>query len=72
IVRKGAWYSYQGDNIAQGRDNTIKYMEDKPEFAQEIERQVREKLSTGVSVSATKVAPEEVESEDDDILPDDF
>ncbi|MFN5814587.1 MAG: recombinase RecA, partial [Pseudanabaena sp.] len=58
IVRKGAWYSYQGDNIAQGRDNTIKYMEDKPEFAQEIERQVREKLSTGVSVSATKVAPE--------------
>lgn len=72
IVRKGAWYSYQGDNIAQGRDNTIKYMEDKPEFAQEIERQVREKLSTGVSVSATKVAPEEVEAEDDDILPDDF
>ncbi|MFN5964171.1 recombinase RecA [Pseudanabaena mucicola] len=72
IVRKGAWYSYQGDNIAQGRDNTIKYMEDKPEFAQEIERQVREKLSTGVSVSATKVAPEEVEPEDDDILPDDF
>ncbi|MFO0212107.1 MAG: DNA recombination/repair protein RecA, partial [Pseudanabaena sp.] len=67
-----AWYSYQGDNIAQGRDNTIKYMEDKPEFAQEIERQVREKLSTGVSVSATKVAPEEVEAEDDDILPDDF
>jgi len=47
-------------------------MEDKPEFAQEIERQVREKLSTGVSVSATKVAPEEVEAEDDDILPDDF
>ncbi|WP_345961252.1 recombinase RecA [Pseudanabaena sp. Chao 1811] len=72
IVRKGAWYSYQGDNIGQGRDNTIKYMEDKPEFAQEVERQVREKLSAGVAVSATKVVPEEIEPEDDDIPPDDF
>lgn len=72
IVRKGAWYSYQGDNIGQGRDNTIKYMEDKPEFAQDVERQVREKLSAGVAVSATKVVPEEIEPEDDDVLPDDF
>ncbi|MEI6062968.1 MAG: recombinase RecA [Pseudanabaena sp. ELA748] len=72
IIRKGAWYSYQGDNIGQGRDNTIKYMEDKPEFAQDVERQVREKLSAGVAVSATKVAPEEIEPEDDEALPDDF
>ena len=72
IVRKGAWYSYQGDNIGQGRDNTIKYMEDKPEFAQDVERQVREKLSAGVAVSATKVAPEEIEPEDDDAPPEDF
>lgn len=72
IVRKGAWYSYQGDNIGQGRDNTIKYMEDKPEFAIEVERQVREKLSAGVPVSATRVAPEEVEPEDDDLPPDEF
>ena len=72
IVRKGAWYSYQGDNIGQGRDNTIKYMEDKPEFAQDIEKQIREKLSAGVAVSATKVVPEEIESEDDDTAPEDF
>ena len=72
IVRKGAWYSYQGDNIGQGRDNTIKYMEDKPEFAQDVERQVREKLSAGAAVSATKVVPEEIEPEDDELPPDDF
>ncbi len=74
IVRKGAWYSYQGDNIGQGRDNTIKYMEDKPEFAQDIEKQIREKLSAGVAVSATKVVPEEIEpeDEDDDTPPEDF
>ncbi len=71
-MRKGAWYSYQGDNIGQGRDNTIKYMEDKPEFAQDVERQVREKLSAGVEVSATKVVPEEIEPEDDELIVEDF
>jgi recombination protein RecA len=72
IVRKGAWYSYQGDNIGQGRDNTIKYMEDKPEFAQDIERQIREKLSAGIEVSATKVVAEEIELEDDEAPIEDF
>jgi recombination protein RecA len=72
IVRKGAWYSYQGDNIGQGRDNTIKYMEDKPEFAIDVEKQVRDKLSAGVPVSATRVAPEEVEPEDDELPPEEF
>ncbi len=72
IVRKGAWYSYQGDNIGQGRDNTIKYMEDKPEFAQDIEKQIREKLAAGVAVAATKVVPEEIDHEDDDVPPEDF
>ncbi len=72
IVRKGAWYSYQGDNIGQGRDNTIKYMEDKPEFAQDIEKQIRDKLAAGVAVSATKVVPEEIEPEDDGVPAEDF
>ncbi|HEY9812653.1 MAG TPA: recombinase RecA [Candidatus Sericytochromatia bacterium] len=56
ITRRGAWYSYNGDNIAQGRDNTIKYMEEKPEVAKLIEQQVRDKLDTGAVVSANSVA----------------
>jgi recombination protein RecA len=55
IVRRGAWYSYNGDNVAQGRDNVIKQMEEKPEFAKEIEQHVRQKLEMGAVVSATKV-----------------
>jgi recombination protein RecA len=47
-------------------------MEDKPEFAQDVERQVREKLSAGVEVSATKVVPEEIEPEDDELIVEDF
>ncbi|NEP09426.1 MAG: recombinase RecA [Symploca sp. SIO2C1] len=57
ITRKGAWYSYNGDNIAQGRDNTVQYLKENSEFAQNIDRQVREKLDMGAVVSANSVAP---------------
>lgn len=63
IIRKGAWYSYNGDNVSQGRDNAIKYMEEKPEFAQKIEQEVRQKLEMGAVVSATTVG---ADAEDED------
>lgn len=72
ITRKGAWYSYNGDNISQGRDNAIKYMEDKPDFAKELEVLVRQKLEMGAVVSANSVAvpdPEDEEEEDDEFDP---
>ena len=55
IVRKGAWYSYNGENISQGRDNAIKYLEENPEMAQEVQQQVRQKLEMGAVVSANSV-----------------
>lgn len=44
LTRRGAWYSYNGDNISQGRDNAIKYLEDNLDFAKDLDRQLREKL----------------------------
>ena len=44
IARRGAWYSYQDTNFAQGRDNAVIYLTQKPELAQEIEQQVRAAL----------------------------
>lgn len=41
IVRRGAWYSYEGENLAQGRDNTVAYMKEHAEFVQDIQQQVR-------------------------------
>lgn len=66
IVRRGAWYSYNGDNIAQGRDNVIKVMEEKPEFAVQVDQLVRQKLEMGAVVSATSVVQlsEEDEAEE--------
>jgi len=70
ILRRGAWYSYGGENISQGRDNAVKYFEDKPELAKEVEKQVREKLEMGVLVSANSAVPsdsadDEEESDED-------
>ena len=44
ISRRGAWYSYNGDNISQGRDNAIRYLAENPELAEQIQQQVRGKL----------------------------
>ncbi len=65
IVRKGAWYSYNGENIGQGRDNTMKYLEDKSEIVDTIDKQVREKLEMGAVVSANSVNPADIEEEEE-------
>lgn len=65
IVRKGAWYSYNGDNIGQGRDNTIRYMEENLEFAANVDRLVREKLEMGAVVQANSVAPVDADEEEE-------
>lgn len=65
INRKGAWYSYNGDNIAQGRDNTVKYLEENPEFADNVDRQVREQLDMGAVVQANSVTPVDTEEDEE-------
>jgi recombination protein RecA len=68
LSRKGAWYSYNGDNISQGRDNAIKYMEEKPEFVEQVTKLVREKLDKGAVVSANSVQKLAEDEEDDEEL----
>ncbi|MEO0375229.1 MAG: recombinase RecA [Cyanobacteria bacterium P01_A01_bin.17] len=63
IIRKGAWYSYDGSNIGQGRENTIKYLVENPEVMQTVEQQVRQKLAMGAEVSATSVVQKAEEEE---------
>jgi recombination protein RecA len=63
LNRKGAWYSYNGDNISQGRDNAIKYLEENATFAKDMEAKVRQKLEMGAIVSANSVAPHDADLE---------
>jgi recombination protein RecA len=44
IEKSGVWYSYKGERIGQGKDNTRNYLKEHPEKAAEIERAIREKL----------------------------
>ena len=60
IVKSGAWYSYKGQRIGQGRDNARKYLEDNPEIFDEIEKILREEFLNGEAV------PVDTESEADD------
>ncbi len=44
VEKSGAWYSYNGDRIGQGKDNAREYLREHPDMALEIENKVREKL----------------------------
>jgi recombination protein RecA len=57
VTRKGAWYSYDGDNIGQGRDNTIVWLEQNPEPRDVIEQLTRQKLTEGSEVTANSMKP---------------
>ena len=53
IQKAGAWYSYQGDKIGQGKNNTIRHLEEHRELAQNIEAIIRERLLTTKVVEDT-------------------
>jgi recombination protein RecA len=44
IDKSGAWYSYKGERIGQGKDNTRNFLKEHPEIARDIETQIRVKL----------------------------
>jgi recombination protein RecA len=47
IQKSGAWYSYNGAKIAQGRDSAKQFLMDNPEMAHELEMKIKEKLAAG-------------------------
>jgi recombination protein RecA len=56
IEKSGAWYSYKGDRIGQGKDNVREYLKEHEETAREIEARIRE--AVGVPVGGEPVAAE--------------
>ena len=55
VIRRGAWYSYEGENIGQGRDNTIIWLDQNPEIRKTIESIVKQKLTEGTEVSSNSM-----------------
>jgi len=53
IVRKsGAWYTYEGDQLGQGKENARKFLRENPDIATEIEKKIKEKLGIGPRLDA--------------------
>jgi recombination protein RecA len=48
IVKKsGAWYTYEGDQLGQGKENARAFLRDNPDLTNEIERRIKESLGIG-------------------------
>ena len=60
VNKSGAWFSYNGERIGQGRENAKKYLEDHPEITAEIEKKVRNNFSEAFEKS---LGDEEVDPE---------
>lgn len=59
IVRKsGAWYTYEGDQLGQGKENSRRFLVDNPELAEEIEKKILTKLGIGAVSEDTPAVPE--------------
>jgi recombination protein RecA len=60
FVRKsGAWYTYEGDQLGQGKENARMFLKDNPDLANEIEKRIKEKLGIGPQVNLPTEALEE-------------
>ena len=61
VEKSGAWYSYNGDRIGQGRKNAADFLDDNPEMKEEIETTIRQQLMPrldGPEDSAEVLIPE--------------
>ena len=58
IVRKsGAWYTYEGDQLGQGKENARNFLRDNADLANEIEKRIKEKLGVGPASTPTPAPP---------------
>jgi recombination protein RecA len=58
IEKSGAWYSYAGDRIGQGRENAKEYLHDHPAITEQIDRQLRAQFGVGGGAPQANAEPE--------------
>ncbi len=62
LVRKsGAWYTYEGDQLGQGKENARVFLRDNPDLADELEKRILEKLGIGPVLDAPVAEPTDVD-----------
>nr|WP_284295124.1 hypothetical protein [Luteimicrobium album] len=58
FVRKsGSWFTYDGDQLGQGKENARSFLRDNPDLANELEKKIKEKLGVGARVDVPAEEP---------------
>ena len=58
--KSGAWYTYDGDQLGQGKENARNFLRDNPDLANGIEKKIKEKLGIGARLDAEAESAEPV------------
>jgi recombination protein RecA len=61
IRKAGAWYTYEGDQLGQGKENARAFLRDNPDIANEVEKRIKEKLGVIPVLDAPPIAPAPVD-----------
>jgi len=72
VEKAGAWYSYNGDKIGQGKANATNFLKENPAIANEIDSKLRESLLTGATAEANTKEPSDAELEKAGDINEDF
>ena len=67
IDKSGAWFSYNGTRIGQGKENAKKYLAENPETREEIEGKIRHKLMESQQTEADTEVAQAMKSADDEV-----
>ena len=67
VEKSGAWFSYNGQRISQGRENAKRYLEEHPDIMDEIEKKVRDNFAKAFEQSLGEELPSDDEEETEPI-----
>lgn len=67
IQKSGAWFSYNGERLGQGRENAKQYLKEHTEISAEIEKQIREASNLSAAASPANFSDDDEEEDFEDL-----
>ena len=64
IKKSGAWFTYEGEQLGQGRENVKQFLIENPQLMAEVDQRVRERLAPVIEEDADADADSEVDRDD--------
>jgi len=68
VDKSGAWYSFAGERLGQGRENAKQYLKEHPEISNTIEQKIRENSNLTTSVAPSSASEQEKETKEEQAL----